>query len=111
MCRTASSGREGLELIESHQFDVLLLDLKMPDIDGAHLLKILKNHPKAPPVKILFTGYIDLIPSKSEYQCDAIIEKPFRLAVVRDEITRVLGQKSLIPPRNPMEPIRQDSSS
>lgn len=37
--QTATNGKEGLEALRSNQFDVLFLDLTMPEIDGLGVLK------------------------------------------------------------------------
>jgi len=47
----ASNGRELLDSIESHQPDVLLLDLDMPEVDGLEALKQLR--PKMPDLGII----------------------------------------------------------
>lgn len=52
----ASSGHEALEKIDSKDIDVVILDLKMPDLDGLEVLARLRvNHPKLP--VIILTGH------------------------------------------------------
>src|SRR6185503_15680007 len=38
-CLSAPNGKKGLELLEAHRPDLLLTDLKMPEIDGMELLR------------------------------------------------------------------------
>ena len=40
---SATGGKEGLELIRKDQFDVVLLDLSMPDFNGLDVLDALEN--------------------------------------------------------------------
>ena len=63
---TAETGKEALEKIKIHAYDVALIDVKLPDINGLELLPILK---KAAPsmIKIVITGY-----SLSEERMDAL---------------------------------------
>ncbi|HSX07434.1 MAG TPA: response regulator [Candidatus Saccharimonadales bacterium] len=49
----ASNGQEALDLIASKQFDVLLLDLIMPVLDGFQVLERLQQNPKKPAVFVL----------------------------------------------------------
>jgi DNA-binding NtrC family response regulator len=56
---TGSDGRAGLELVASHVFDLIYLDIRMPDMSGLELLqKIHATHPDLP--VILFTAQPDL---------------------------------------------------
>jgi len=44
--RTASSAREALKMLSEDTFDVAVLNLKMPDMNGIHLFhQIEKNYP------------------------------------------------------------------
>ena len=63
---TAETGKEALEKIKVNAYDVALIDVKLPDINGLELLPILK---KAAPsmIKIVITGY-----SLSEERMDAL---------------------------------------
>jgi two-component system NtrC family response regulator len=54
--RKAASGDEGLALARSEKFDIALVDLKMPGIDGMQLLKILKGEHRFLEV-IILTGH------------------------------------------------------
>ncbi|HEU4965933.1 MAG TPA: response regulator [Candidatus Saccharimonadales bacterium] len=49
-CETAiaDSGQACLDILESQQFDVLLLDLVMPVVDGFQVLEKLQHAPKRP---------------------------------------------------------------
>jgi len=40
---TAQDGKRGLECIRKRRFQVALLDIKLPDIDGVHLIKLIKR--------------------------------------------------------------------
>ena len=42
-CQVATSGREGAELVESRDFDTIITDLKMNDVDGLQILKRAKS--------------------------------------------------------------------
>jgi len=54
----ASRGVKGIELIKSEKPDVVLIDLKMPGIDGDQIVGQLKKlHPKAK--SIIITAFID----------------------------------------------------
>ncbi len=41
----ATNGAEGLALIESHQPQLILLDINLPDIDGYEIARRLRSHP------------------------------------------------------------------
>jgi len=49
----ASNGRECLELIDKNSFDVVLLDMIMPEMDGFQVLDQLKTRPTMPIVFVL----------------------------------------------------------
>jgi DNA-binding NtrC family response regulator len=52
----ASNGRQALEYAERERFDLALIDLKMPEIDGKRVLQQLKEHDDSPEV-IIMTGH------------------------------------------------------
>jgi DNA-binding response OmpR family regulator len=52
---TAENGQKALEKIQGIPFDAMVVDLKLPDIDGADLiLRLPKNHEM---IKIIITGF------------------------------------------------------
>jgi two-component system chemotaxis response regulator CheY len=53
----AESGFAALKLLPHHNFDAILTDINMPDINGLELVSFLKNHPlyKAIPIMIIST--------------------------------------------------------
>jgi DNA-binding NarL/FixJ family response regulator len=53
----AADGAEALELVESHDPDLLLLDLSMPRMDGLEVLSVLRGRDR--PVVAVLTGFDD----------------------------------------------------
>jgi DNA-binding NtrC family response regulator len=52
----AMNGREGLKKIEEDKYDAVLVDWKLPEIDGMEVLRIIKkNHPDI--IVVMITGY------------------------------------------------------
>ena len=76
--KLASSGQEGLELLEKESFPLVLLDLKMPDMDGIEVLKKIKTG--WPETKVvMITGYSTVETAVKTLKLGAFgyLEKPF----------------------------------
>lgn len=58
ICGTASNGQEALSLIEKQQPDIIITDLKMPQMDGLELIRILKEQ-KYPGEILVLSNYED----------------------------------------------------
>lgn len=52
----AANGEEGLSLYQEEIFNVVLLDIRMPGMDGVEVLKLMRNESKVPEI-IMFTGH------------------------------------------------------
>lgn len=76
--RVATGGKEGLDVLEEERFNLVLLDLKMPDIDGIDVLNTIKK--KWPETKVvMITGYSTVDTAVQALRLGAFnfIEKPF----------------------------------
>jgi DNA-binding NtrC family response regulator len=86
---TAGSGEKGLRLFDTQGFDVVLLDVNLPKLNGIETLRRLKQKSSTTEV-IMITGYGDI---KSAVQCIKLgardyVTKPFKL----DEIFALVKQ-------------------
>ena len=91
--RTAETGKEGIDQINQFRPDVLLLDMKLPDMSGLSILKICKEI--SPDTKIIVnTGYVDqnLFDEAEKLGRDSLLQKPFDLQVLKAEVDRLLAQ-------------------
>jgi YesN/AraC family two-component response regulator len=55
---TAQNGKEGLEKLRNGRFDVAIVDIKMPEMDGIEMIRQ-ANQGKIPPKWIMLTGHGD----------------------------------------------------
>jgi len=88
----AETGEEALTAIKKEKIDVILLDIKMPDISGIEILKfVTKNSPTTR--VIMLTGYANLkyAMESKEYGAADFIAKPFNLTDVIASVERVLA--------------------
>ena len=72
------AGRSGMLAIEGGTYDLVLLDLKLPDIDGMEILKTVREKVAAPHV-IVMTGYSTMSNALEAMKLGAIdyLAKPF----------------------------------
>ena len=75
---TTLNSLEALELIGNRYFDLIFLDLVMPELDGAELFKRIREIDKQVPV-VIVTGYPDseVMARAMEYGPFLVIKKPF----------------------------------
>jgi len=92
----AASGQQALRLTETHEFDLILTDLKMEQIDGMEVLE--KTKARHPDIEvIIITGYAT-IPSAIEALRKGAyhyIAKPYTLEEVREAVGEALERKKL----------------
>jgi PleD family two-component response regulator len=53
-----TSGQEALLLVLKHSFDLILLDVQMPEMDGFEVAKLLRNSKKSKDIPIIFISAI-----------------------------------------------------
>jgi len=74
---TAETGKEAIEKISKRFYDVVLIDFRLPDMDGTSLLEKIPDH-LINSVKIMITGFasLDLGAKALELGIDAYVVKP-----------------------------------
>jgi DNA-binding NtrC family response regulator len=86
------SGREGLDWAIERPYDVVLTDIRMPDIGGMRVLRDVKRVKPSLPV-IIITGYATVKSAVQGMKLGAAdyIEKPFEPEELIDAVGRALG--------------------
>lgn len=90
---TAKSGKEAEQKARTNFYNLALLDIKLPDMEGTQLLaKLHKNKPKM--VKIMVTGYPSLENAMEALNqgADAYVTKPVKpaklLALIKEKLEK-----------------------
>ncbi|WP_026802887.1 response regulator transcription factor [Aliarcobacter lanthieri] len=77
---TTFSANEAQDYLYSQKFDLLILDVNVPDLNGFELLKELRNHNiKTPAIFITSLSMVEDMQKGFESGCDDYIRKPFEL--------------------------------
>ncbi len=87
----ASGGNDAINLLSKDNFDLLLLDLMMPSVDGFAVLDYLKNNNNMVPT-IIISGDTtkETIDRAFKYNVVDMVEKPFSEKNIIEKIDRVL---------------------
>lgn len=101
--KAAVSGEQGLEMARVHRPDLILLDIRLPDIDGLEVLRRLRDAPETQKVPIIaMTAHA--MPDEAVHfvaaGCDGYIQKPISVQAFREEVQRHLSTPAGGPPRS-----------
>jgi CheY-like chemotaxis protein len=91
---TASDGREALQKLRASTFDMVVTDLRMPEMDGCRLLDISRHEFPEIPV-VVITGFARLETAVDALRLGAanFITKPFRLSEILEVVDRTIKRK------------------
>ncbi len=89
----AVNGRDGLEKFCAGEFDLVLTDRAMPEMNGDELAAEIRKLSPAQPI-VLLTGFGDLMTSAGEKPAgvDLVVGKPFNVATLRNAIATATGR-------------------
>jgi DNA-binding response OmpR family regulator len=92
--RTANDGREALEAVRRQRPDLIILDVRMSQVDGLATLKALKQEDatKSIPVMMMTVNADRFTKIESElYGAAVFMTKPFSPTVLLNEVRKLLG--------------------
>lgn len=94
--RTAASGPEALRLLEAEPFDLVLLDLMLPEMSGQEVLdRIRSEHPRIPVIMISGIATIDAAVAALRSGAYDFIRKPLESEELLRRVQNALAQERL----------------
>ncbi|MEO7538427.1 MAG: sigma-54 dependent transcriptional regulator [Pyrinomonadaceae bacterium] len=95
--RTAMNGRQALELLDAEPADVIISDVKMPDMDGIEMLRSVRQTLPELGV-ILMTAFASVETAREAFKlgADDFIQKPFDVEELKLIVKKTLEKQALI---------------
>ena len=102
--REASSGGAALRELAGKDFDLAILDMRMPEMDGLELLESMRERNIQTPV-VIITAYGDIPHAVRAMKLGAIdfLEKPLTPEVLRSTVGEILGRHAKPAPHPVLE--------
>jgi len=104
---TSASPLDAIKKVQEKDYDAIIMDLKMPQMDGLQLLKVLKE--KNPDLQIiLLTGHATVEKGIEAMKLGAtdFLEKPVDLKVLTEKIHKAQAKKMIIVKKHTEEKIK-----
>ena len=95
---TAEHGKRAIEMLEQRTFDLLLLDIMMPYMDGYQVLEAMKNDERWRAIPVLVISAVDDIQSVArciQLGAEDYLPKPFNSVLLNARINACLEKKRL----------------
>ncbi len=90
---TASSGLEALRQLERNPVDLVILDIRMPEIDGLETLKKFMESASKPPI-ILNSAYTSYKDNFLSWAAEAYVVKSSDLTELKTQVKEILSKHS-----------------
>jgi CheY-like chemotaxis protein len=88
----ASNGAAALNVVETHSPDVILLDMRMPVMDGWQFASVYRQIPGRQAQLVVMTAARDAARTGAEISADANLAKPFELDELLDLVDKLAAQ-------------------
>ncbi|MEK7278850.1 MAG: response regulator transcription factor, partial [Chloroflexota bacterium] len=99
--QTAASGAEAVQLLAAGQIDLMLLDIKMPGMDGMQVLAEARRlSPQTVVILLTAHGTLDTAMQAIDEQAFAYLLKPSAPEAILDKVRRGLARRTVSPPLN-----------
>lgn len=88
---STTSGAKGIELVRAQNFDIMLLDVQMPDVSGIEVFEKVRTFSRVP--VIFFSARADGFEIAKRCGADGYISKPLNPDDLVEKIRSVLAEK------------------
>ncbi len=96
-CQVATSGKEGLKIIEEGTVSIVITDLMMHDVDGLQILRAVKERiPEAEVILITGYGTIETAVDAMQKGAATYLLKPFNINHLRAEVAKLVEKQGLV---------------
>ena len=82
ICDLARNGKEALDILQDNDYDIILLDVLMPELDGFEVCKAVRKNNNVPILFLTALGGEEDTLKGYALGCDDYVAKPFSLAVL-----------------------------
>lgn len=89
--RAEGSAEAALAEFDRSPYDLVILDLGMPQMDGLSLARLLKERKPTVPI-LLLTGWGEQVREDQPPEVDTVLAKPVRRATLRSAIAQLVGR-------------------
>jgi DNA-binding NtrC family response regulator len=94
--RTASTTEQALEILEQYPVDIVITDLRVPEIGGLELLKrVRETRPQTPVIVLTQYGTIESAVEATRNGAADYVTKPFHIPELRTKLDRVVRSLEL----------------
>lgn len=112
---TANDGREAVELWHSHDFDLILMDMRMPVMDGHEaVIELRRLGEELPIVALTANGRPEYEARCQEEGCSGYLSRPISMDALRREVAEILGitaQQPKVTPATAIDAVQSTPSS
>jgi len=94
----ADGGRIALDMLRSEAFDLVLLDILMPEVDGFQVLREMKDDAELQNIPVIVISGLEDMDSVDrclEAGADDFLSKPVDHTVLQDHVRKLLGKTAL----------------
>src|SRR5512134_3717843 len=92
----ATNGREAIDVLGRQPFDLVVSDVKMPDVSGVEVIRAARSvNPSIIAIMITAFGSRELIDEVGQLGVDDYVEKPFNVEVLKFRIRKELERRRL----------------
>ena len=89
----AKNGQEAVEMVEKSKFDIVLMDIKMPVMDGLEATKKIKEaHPEIPVIALTANAFDSDRQLAFDAGCDEFLSKPISSDMCLKTIAKFIGE-------------------
>ncbi|HBR57941.1 MAG TPA: Fis family transcriptional regulator, partial [Blastocatellia bacterium] len=110
--RTANNGREALELLRGEPADVVISDVRMPDMDGIEMLRAIRE--TMPDLGVVFmTAFASVDTAREAFKlgADDFVTKPFDVEELKLIVRKTLEKQALIDENRAFKRAQRDRGS
>ncbi|MBF0099414.1 MAG: response regulator [Desulfobacterales bacterium] len=105
---TSTCAKEAIKKVQQETYDAIILDLRMPEMDGIEALSVLKE--KNPDLQvILLTGHATVEQGVQAMKLGAMdfLEKPIDIKVLSEKIKKAKAEKMILVEKRSEEKIKK----